>query len=60
MTYQTITKNPWPHIIAELLLVSRTDCTMSILLCPLVIDLILMVRSLLDCASTALIKQRNA
>jgi hypothetical protein len=35
--YQTVTKNPRPHINAELLLVSRMDCTMSILLCPLVL-----------------------
>jgi hypothetical protein len=31
-----ITHNPCPHINAELLLVSRMDNTMNILLCPLV------------------------
>jgi hypothetical protein len=33
--HQTITNNPCPHINAELLLVSRMDYTMRILLCPL-------------------------
>jgi hypothetical protein len=32
-----ITSNPCPHINAELLLVSRVDYTMNILLCPLVL-----------------------
>jgi hypothetical protein len=32
-----ITNNPCPRINAELLLVSRTDYTMRILLCPLVL-----------------------
>jgi hypothetical protein len=35
--YRIITNNPYPHINAELLLVSRMDCTMRILLCPLVL-----------------------
>jgi hypothetical protein len=35
--YQTTTNNPCPHINAELLLVSRMDYTMRILLCPLVL-----------------------
>jgi hypothetical protein len=35
--YQTITNNPCPHINAELLLVSKMDYTMRILVCPLVV-----------------------
>jgi hypothetical protein len=35
--YYTITIKPCPHINAELLLVSRTDYTMRILDCPLVL-----------------------
>jgi hypothetical protein len=35
--YQTIKNNPCPHINAELLLMSRMDYTMRILLCPLVL-----------------------
>jgi hypothetical protein len=35
--YRTITNNPCPHINAELLLVSRMDYTMRVLLCPLVL-----------------------
>jgi hypothetical protein len=37
LAYQIITKNPCPDIEAELLLVSRMDYTMTILLCPLVL-----------------------
>jgi hypothetical protein len=32
-----VTNNPCPYIIAQLLLVSRRDYTMRILLCPLVL-----------------------
>jgi hypothetical protein len=35
--YRTITKNPCPQINAELLLVFRMDCTMMILIYPLVL-----------------------
>jgi hypothetical protein len=35
--YKTITSNLCPHINAELLLVSRMDYTMKILLCTLVL-----------------------
>jgi hypothetical protein len=35
--YRTNTNNPCPYINAELLLVSRMDCTKRILLCPLVL-----------------------
>jgi hypothetical protein len=35
--YQTITNNPCPLTNAELLLVSRMDYTMRILVCPLVL-----------------------
>jgi hypothetical protein len=35
--YQTITNNLYPYFTAELLLVSRMDYTMSIILCPLVL-----------------------
>jgi uncharacterized membrane protein len=36
-TSKTMTNNPCPHINAELLLVSRMDYIMRILLCPLVL-----------------------
>jgi hypothetical protein len=36
-TYQTVTNNPYLHINVELLLMSRTDYTMQIFLCLLVI-----------------------
>jgi hypothetical protein len=35
--YKTITSNPCPHINAELLLVSKMDYTMKILLCEMVV-----------------------
>jgi hypothetical protein len=35
--YQTVTNNPCPYVNADLLLVSRMDYTMRILLCPLVL-----------------------
>jgi hypothetical protein len=34
--YKTVTNNPCPYINVQLLLVSRMDYTMRILLCPLV------------------------
>jgi hypothetical protein len=34
-TYHTITTNTIPHMYSELLLVSSMECTMWILLCPL-------------------------
>jgi hypothetical protein len=37
LAHQTMTKNPRPHINSELLLVSRMDYTMRIILCPLVL-----------------------
>jgi hypothetical protein len=39
--YQKTTNNSCPHINAELLLVSRMDYTMRILLCPLVLAVII-------------------
>jgi hypothetical protein len=37
LSHQTITKNPCPHINSGLLLVSRMDYAMKIILCPLVL-----------------------
>jgi hypothetical protein len=36
--FQTVASNPCPHINAELLLVSRMDYAMKILLCTVVLD----------------------
>jgi hypothetical protein len=35
--YKTVTNNPCPHNNAELLLVSKMDYTVNIILCPLVL-----------------------
>jgi hypothetical protein len=37
LAYQTMTKDPSPHINSEMRLVSRMEHTMKILLCPLVL-----------------------
>jgi hypothetical protein len=36
-TYRTITNNPYAYFNAEMLLVSRMDCTVRVLLWPLVL-----------------------
>jgi hypothetical protein len=50
--FQTVTSNPCQHINAELLLVSRMDYTMKILLCTLVLDVNIDMSSLPKGASS--------